>query len=83
LGGAEREVWRLKDVKGKEVGGGDGEGNGEMGGRKGLCWQFDLMTSLRGIGWNWKVKNIPEAAPATKWYSSPPHIPLSGLDIET
>jgi hypothetical protein len=22
-------------------------------------WKFDLWTSLRGTGWNWKVKNVP------------------------
>lgn len=33
-----------------------------------LGWHFDLNTSLRGIGWNWKVKNIPAAdAGSRKW----------------
>lgn len=24
-----------------------------------LSWNFDLCTSMRGVGWNWKVKNVP------------------------
>jgi hypothetical protein len=34
-----------------------------------LSWALGLTTTYRGIGWNWKVKNVPEAAPAsvTKW----------------
>jgi len=34
-----------------------------------LRWSWSLNTTLRGIGWNWRVKNIPEAAPlsTTKW----------------
>jgi len=74
----EREFYRVKDVKdgdvkGREVGGrGKGkerkivEGQNE-GERKGLGWHFELMTSMRGAGWNWRVKNIPSAPPQTKW----------------
>lgn len=25
-----------------------------------LRWTFDLHATMRGIGWNWKVKNIPD-----------------------
>ena len=34
-----------------------------------LSWSWGLNTTYRGIGWNWKVKNVPEAAPlsTTKW----------------
>jgi len=32
-----------------------------------LSWSWSLNTTYRGIGWNWKVKNVPEAAlPSTK-----------------
>lgn len=34
-----------------------------------LGWHADLCTAMRGIGWNWKVKNVPEPAnpKTTKW----------------
>lgn len=34
-----------------------------------LSWSWSLNTTYRGIGWNWKVKNVPEAAPLStkKW----------------
>ncbi|PMD36334.1 hypothetical protein L207DRAFT_516028 [Hyaloscypha variabilis F] len=34
-----------------------------------LRWSWSLNTTFRGIGWNWKVKNVPEAAPlsTTRW----------------
>jgi len=34
-----------------------------------LSWSWGLNTTYRGIGWNWKVKNVPEAAPLStkKW----------------
>lgn len=34
-----------------------------------LGWSWDLSISQRGVGWNWKVKNVPEGAPVgtTKW----------------
>jgi hypothetical protein len=34
-----------------------------------LSWAWDLNTTLRGIGWNWKVKNVPLAPSlsVTKW----------------
>jgi hypothetical protein len=37
--------------------------------RERLRWAWGLNTTYRGIGWNWKVKNVPEAAPLsmTKW----------------
>ena len=35
--------------------------------RKGLEWHFDLAMSMRGVGWNWQVKNIPQVTPKTKW----------------
>lgn len=25
-----------------------------------LRWNFDLFATMRGIGWNWKVKNVDE-----------------------
>jgi hypothetical protein len=25
-----------------------------------MKWNWDLMISMRGIGWNWRVKNIPK-----------------------
>jgi hypothetical protein len=25
-----------------------------------LRWNWDLMISMRGIGWDWKVKNVPK-----------------------
>jgi hypothetical protein len=25
-------------------------------------WKFDLCTNMRGTAWNWKVKNVPNAA---------------------
>jgi len=32
-------------------------------------WYADLNTSMRGIGWDWRVKNIPEPtlSSPTKW----------------
>ncbi|EXJ86025.1 hypothetical protein A1O1_06394 [Capronia coronata CBS 617.96] len=27
-----------------------------------LRWNFDLFTTMRGIGWNWRVKNVEEVA---------------------
>lgn len=34
-----------------------------------LRWSSDLNTAMRGIGWNWKVNNVPKGAPGgtTKW----------------
>ncbi|KAE9371052.1 hypothetical protein N431DRAFT_425742 [Stipitochalara longipes BDJ] len=34
-----------------------------------LSWSWGLNTTYRGIGWNWKVKNVPEATPlsTSKW----------------
>jgi hypothetical protein len=81
LHGPEREFYQVRDVKdvkdgdvkGREAGGkGEGkerenvEGKNE-GGRQGLGWHFDLMTSMRGVGWNWRVKNIPSSPSQTKW----------------
>lgn len=39
-----------------------------------LMWSVKLWTTNRGIGWNWKVKNVPRGVPPTysKWYRSPP-----------
>ncbi|RDW68472.1 hypothetical protein BP5796_09129 [Coleophoma crateriformis] len=31
-----------------------------------LLWSCDLWTTLRGIGWNWQVPNVP-GTPASKW----------------
>lgn len=30
-------------------------------------WYLDLNASMRGIGWNWQVKNIPTQPHTTKW----------------
>jgi len=78
---AEWEYFRLKDVESekgleeRKVKEGDEAGEGKEGEkdgkgkrkRKRMGWNFDLMTTLRGVGWNWRVNNIPEAAPTTKW----------------
>ncbi len=34
-----------------------------------LSWASGLNTTYRGIGWSWKVKNVPESAPLStiKW----------------
>lgn len=38
-----------------------------QGWREKLSWAWDLNTTYRGLGWNWKVKNVPEAPlPSTK-----------------
>jgi hypothetical protein len=62
---AEKEYYRLKDT--------GREGNGEVKGKEKktfwqrLGWHFDLATSMRGIGWNWKVNHVPETTPKTRW----------------
>ena len=46
-----------------------------------LGWAWDLSTSMRGIGWNWKVKNIPDATIFPKWFESPMFLfPIPGID---
>lgn len=37
--------------------------------REKLWWSLDLNSTMRGIGWNWEVKNVPDAAPIAtpKW----------------
>jgi hypothetical protein len=37
--------------------------------REKLSWSWGLNTTYRGIGWNWKVKNVPDAVPLStnKW----------------
>ncbi|KAK0113662.1 hypothetical protein ONS96_014518 [Cadophora gregata f. sp. sojae] len=34
-----------------------------------LAWSWDLNTSMRGVGWNWRVNNVPNGRPAGlgKW----------------
>jgi len=32
-----------------------------------LKWVASLKMTLRGVGWNWEVKNIPPNPPQTKW----------------
>jgi hypothetical protein len=32
-----------------------------------LGWGFDLHSSMRGVGWNWRVRNIPASTPQSKW----------------
>lgn len=34
-----------------------------------LKWSVALWTTFRGVGWNWKVRNIPAAAPigTSRW----------------
>ncbi|OCT51557.1 hypothetical protein CLCR_08724 [Cladophialophora carrionii] len=27
-----------------------------------FCWNLDLFTTMRGIGWNWRVKNVDEVS---------------------
>lgn len=34
-----------------------------------LSWNFDLCTSMRGVGWNWKVKNVPAVENQTPRWS--------------
>ena len=55
-----------EDVKEREAGGKDEGKERNMEGN-GLGWHFNLMTSMRGVGWNWRVKNIPSIPPQTKW----------------
>ena len=33
-----------------------------------LGWVWDLNTTFRGLGWNWKVKNVPIGVPQSKPY---------------
>ena len=40
-------------------GGGDHKGL-----RRRLVWSWDLNIAMRGIGWNWKVNNVPKGAKA-------------------
>lgn len=54
----DKEYFRLKD-KDKDV--------TQKSWRGRLGWNFDLTTSLRGVGWNWEVKNVPQSNPTTKW----------------
>lgn len=54
------EFWRIKDkVK---------EDDKQTAWRR-LGWHADLCTAMRGVGWNWKVKNVPNAADrsTSKW----------------
>ena len=51
---AERDFRRLN------IEGDDAEAITRMSVWQKFWWKFDLWTSLRGIGWNWEVKNVPE-----------------------
>jgi hypothetical protein len=60
----EKEFRRVRDVKNEN------EGDVKLertGWRAKLKWVWDLKTTVRGVGWNWSVKNIPVEAPKTKW----------------
>jgi len=35
-----------------------------------LGWVWDLNTTFRGIGWNWKVKNVPVEMPHSNPYNA-------------
>jgi hypothetical protein len=53
---AENDFWRVKPDGSRR------ETNQEvhsMSPWRRLLWKLDLWTSIRGIGWNWKVKNVP------------------------
>jgi hypothetical protein len=70
LHNTEREYFKVKDTEGKEGREGKEVTEAKVGGRsgrKGLGWHFDLATSMRGVGWNWQVKNIPQTTQKTKW----------------
>lgn len=59
---------RLKEeVSGHSGGAARGRGPETLWGR--FCWGFRLFATNRGVGWNWKVKNVPEAVPLgfSKW----------------
>lgn len=32
-----------------------------------LTWATEFLTNNRGIGWNWQVKNVPEAPVQSRW----------------
>jgi hypothetical protein len=83
----EREFWRLKDGenekarKGGKAKDDSVRGNermkeiGRMGWKEKLKWVSDLKFTLRGVGWNWKVKNVPDETSKSKWFCpsiSPP-----------
>lgn len=39
--------------------------------RKRLQWAASLFSTLRGVGWNWKVKNVEDVPPGTtRWYDA-------------
>jgi hypothetical protein len=47
--------------------------------RQKLGWSFDLCTSMRGVGWNWQVKNVPVAeTKISKWWV-PRYFPLASI----
>jgi hypothetical protein len=60
----EREYFRVKEGAAEKGQGNDWEKTGT---RRSLGWHFDLATSMRGVGWNWRVKNLPQMTPKTKW----------------
>jgi hypothetical protein len=47
----------------------------DQGWKERLKWAFDLKMTLRGIGWNWQVKNIPPTYPVQSTSYVPLHIP--------
>lgn len=60
----EKEFWKVGDEK---VGNGGLEKGVPSGWREKLGWVWGLKFTLRGVGWNWRVKNIPTESPKTKW----------------
>ncbi|KAL2066309.1 hypothetical protein VTL71DRAFT_2380 [Oculimacula yallundae] len=44
-------------------------GTPRKGWKQSFGWSVDLNTAMRGIGWNWKVNNVPDSVPlgTSKW----------------
>lgn len=62
---AEKEYYRIKKATIERAKENAGQKTKDV--RRGLGWHFDLAMTLRGVGWNWQVKNIPQTTPKTKW----------------
>lgn len=62
----EQEYWRVSAPE-SEVGGRTRSDIG-LGWAAKVQWVWSLKSTLRGVGWNWKVKGVPKEERMEKWY---------------
>ena len=58
----ENEYWRVREKQKKEKQGVEHD----KGWWEKLKWTTSLKMTLRGVGWNWKVKNVPSQSPTSR-----------------